>query len=163
MVTITPWSAEAFGSRMPTLATNLTATAWPTTNKSIFYPFFTEEPVTFATLFLYTGATVTNNVDVGIFDITGKKIISTGTKAASASTLNLWTVASTTIGVGTFYFGVACAGTATTMFGYAGTNQFLRYHGCLEMASNFVLGDATFAQTSATFIPLVGLSTRAAI
>lgn len=146
------------------LGTNLAAIAWPTANMSLFLPFYIEDYFQFVTMFMYAGANVTNQWDIGVFDETGKKLISTGAFTASASVLNVKTVAKTILGPGRYYLGISCAGTASTIFGYntAGA-EVNREMGMVQMATNHALGDATFAQVASALVPLFGLSNQAAI
>lgn len=90
-VTITPNSQESIGMAIGTTA--WTATTYPGSSRAIFIPFTILRPITVYKMFVYNGATVSGNVDVGIYDFTRSRLWSSGsTPQAGASQLQWFTL-----------------------------------------------------------------------
>jgi len=159
-VTITPWSQQSLG-----VALYGTGNAVPpsnnfvTANLAVFIPFYVPEPVTITKLGWGNGAAVAGNLDAGIYDVAGNRLVSTGTTAqVTTGTLQVVDVADTTLARGLYYLGFASDTSGATQkvvagLPAAGIPQSL---GLLQMASAFVLPNpATFARYTSAFIPLV--------
>jgi hypothetical protein len=139
------------------------STAWPVANTALFIPFRIARSIKFSLLFTYNGSTVSGNVDVGVYSADGTRIVSAGSTAhATTSGIQKFTVASTQIDSGLFYFGVALDNTTGT-FTQVTVSQvpMLNFFGVAQMASAFPLpATATFASNTSTAVPTMGLSTR---
>lgn len=171
LVTITPTHPESGVANTMFNGGNLSlntyaSTAWPTASKAFYIPFFVSKQITFTTLFTVNGATTSGNIDLGVYDANGTKIVSSGSTAQSgASALQKVTVASTSIGPGIFYLAMSVDNVTATVYRTIG-GQVLRTKmtGMAEQASAFVLpATATFATLTPDFIPMVGLSVRSSI
>lgn len=168
LVTVHTMSIEGcLGTRMYNEAntglTGTTSSAWPSSNLAIFEPFAVTMPTIFSKLFLMNGATISGNVDLGVYSMDGTRIVSAGSTAQSgAGTLQVLTVSTTTIGPGTYYMAMAADnGTASYFKGAVGQVLRTRVTGCAQMATAFPLpATATFAIVGQDYIPLIGLSTR---
>jgi len=157
---IAPWSmttdvgpfVQAAGGGAPVSA------AWPLANLALGYSFQVPERCIAYAAFYATGATAGGNLDIGIYDLAGAKIQTTGTQArvASAHTNIDWTDLTLEPGQ---YYAMMSADTTANYAGWvmtAGMNEAL---GCVEMATAFVLpATITYARTTRTLLPYFGFA-----
>jgi hypothetical protein len=160
-ITITPWSyqsigVELFGTGLATPATN----NFVTVNLAVFIPFGVPEAVTITKLFWGNGAAVAGNLDAGIYDTAGNRLVSTGTTAQSGTTtLQVIDVTDTTLARGLYYLAFASdtSGITQKVIAALPAAGIPQSFGLLQMASAFVLPNpATFAKYASAFVPLVG-------
>ncbi len=173
LCTITPASPESGVFNAPYNGGNVglngyASAAWSgiAANTAVFIPFSVAKRITFTTLFIVNGATVSGNVDVGIYDSNGTLIVSKGSTAqAGASALQKFTVTSTTIGPGVYYLAVVFDNTTGTIYKtIIGQALRTKLTGMAQMASAFPLpATVTFATIGQDFVPMVGLSVRSSI
>ncbi len=168
LVTINTFSLEALGPEHVSfnyVPASISSKAWPTANKALGYPFFVGIPITIKRLFTANGATASGNLDIGIYDPSGVRIISTGTTAQSGTDgIQFIEVTDTVIGPGIFYAVMAFDGTTGTYRGPANypNRRASSSTGLIAQASAFVL-PATMTFTSYSEdqgAPLFGLTTR---
>jgi hypothetical protein len=137
---ISPFAPEAMGG-IPALGGvslgSAATAAWPSANLLIGYPFRVCRSTTLTKLWLYKGGAIAGNLDLGIYDAAGTKIISTGSTAESAGTnqLQVIDITDTTLGEGDFYL-------CLTMDGTTGTTMRLTWTGS---ASPWALGQVHVA------------------
>jgi len=170
LVTIHPWSLESIGPNLHTQATGLLTGAvsavYPTANLALYVPFSVMKPITVTLLWWYNGAAVNGNVDCGIYDISGTRIISTGsTVQAVVSSIQSVDIADIQIGPGNFYLAIALDNIVGTLFrGTLYMNIGPAVTGMAQEANAFPLpATATFAQITGNYIPVFGLTTRTLI
>jgi hypothetical protein len=164
LVTIHPWSLESIGcgiiSMGGTTLYNASGTAYPTANLALFIPFAATKRMIAVKMFSING-TQSGNIDVGIYDIAGRRLVSMGS-TAQAGPYQEFDIADTEFGPGIFYLAVAMDNNTGKI--YAGTlfaNIAPAILGMAQMASAFPLpATATFAQITGNYIPLIGLTTR---
>lgn len=147
---ITPWSMPGgLREQMETgsLAA-VTSAAWPTASLAIFYPFILEEPERAFQMSTENGATVSGNVDVGIYNEAGTRLVSIGGVAqAGVSTIQLHDIADTALAPGLYYQAVVLDNTTGTFSrnGSVGASTG-RIAGLQQMAAAYPLpATATFA------------------
>jgi len=168
-VFITPWGVESIGpvlnnALMPVVTP--ASTAWPVNNKAFYIPFVLAKSATVLKLFWANGATVagTNNIDVGIYDASGNRLVSTGSTAqGTASIVQEVDVTDTILGRGQYFLAMSCSNTAATFsLSSSSTTQVGRLIGILEQTSALPLPNpATLAVCSATFVvPQFGAALR---
>src|SRR5258708_6191400 len=116
LITITPFSMESCGNLTSLyVASNgsiktVTSATWPTANKAFFYPFLLGKTISLTTLFTGTGNVTSGNIDVGIYDTGGNRLVSSGSTAQDNSTTGncqLYTVSAITLGPGVYYMALA--------------------------------------------------------
>jgi hypothetical protein len=110
-------------------------------------------------LYHYNGATAANNIDVGIYDAAGTRLVSAGSTAqAGTSDLQLFDVTDTLLGPGLFYFAVSFDGTTGTVFRHVVSQNFGQALGvCQQTASAHPLpATATFAANAFQIVPTCG-------
>ena len=169
-VTIHTFSVEALGPKEGSTGNNLAAnaagTVYPSANLAIYIPMWVMQPLVAVQMFAYSGATVgTNNIDVGIYDGAGNKLVSSGsTLTANASDLQVFNITDTLLGTGLHYLAVAMDGTTDTLFRINNSIPLLRGWGVRQQASAFALpATATFAVMAQNYLPTIGLTTRSVL
>ena len=162
LITIEPHSACAFAAMGLTLSVSGT---WAASNRAIFYPFRLTRPFTAVKMFLYNGATVSGNVDLGIYDTSGTRLISTGSTAqAGVSSIQVIDITDTRFGPGVFYLAIACDNTTATIFRASLPVIEAKSMGVAQMSAAFPLpAAATFATISATYSYCFGLTSRSVV
>lgn len=158
-----PTTGQAsLGPMIGSLGNSASAT-WPTADKALFIPFRVAQPLDVVQFFLFNGATVSGNFDVGIYDIAGTKIVSKGSTAQSgANALQIADTTNVRIGPGLFYLAIVFNNTTATIRRFAPaalTTDMCKMIGMAQMDSAFPLPDtATFATVSQAFIPYFAIS-----
>lgn len=132
---------------------------WPVANTAIYVPFRIGEPILVRKLFWTNGSAVAGNVDCGIYDAAGTRIISTGSTAqATTNTVQAVNITDTMLGAGVFYLALALSDGAATVFRDNPSIQVCRILGLLEETSALPLpATATFATVVSAFVPIFGL------
>lgn len=140
-----------------------TGANWPSANAAIYVPFRVTASTTVRRIW-WGGSNTTGNVDVGIFNSSGTKLVSTGA-TANASGFNIVDVADTTLSAGAYWIGVSASSASSGI--YRGTIGVVRLaaQGIKQEASAHPL-PATATLTTATtydYLPAVGYFTIASI
>jgi len=135
--------------------------AWPTTNRAYFFPFVLTTTRTYVLAIWANGATVSGNVDLGIYDTDGTRKTSTGSQAQSGTSVNQkFTLASAlTLAPGRYFMAMSVDNTTATVIRATCSAPSGRVCGSQMMDSAFVLpATATFARYAGSHIPLFGFS-----
>jgi hypothetical protein len=138
---------------------------WPQANTAIFIPFALTKAITIVKMFSMNGATASGSIDLGIYDVAGTRLISSGSTAqAGTNTLQEFDITDTQIGPGLFYMAVAKNDTAGTLYRVAPVAQLPAGIGVLQQASAFALpATATFAAMAQAYFPWIGMTTRSVV
>lgn len=169
LVTIHTYSRECIGDHLVngSLFASSLSRAWPSANLAMYLPFTLEARCLVRKLFHVNGTTASGNLDVGIYDERGTRIVSAGSTAQSGtSAIQEFDIADTELGPGGFYLAMAMDGTTGTSIamGVALGALAMRAAGVLQQSSAFPLpANATFAQMGQAFVPYFGATTRAVI
>lgn len=107
-------SLEAFGPALWAIQGSWSANAWPISNQALFVPFVLARPMTVLRCVTWTG-TVNGTTDVGVYDATGRRRVSSGPFTPATSAFNLTTLTTTALEPGAYYLALAC--TNNTQFG----------------------------------------------
>jgi hypothetical protein len=156
VTTLSPWCV---GVELAAVAAAAPAsTAWPSANRAILTPMRLPEIVTVTKLYWYNGATVSGNVDCGIYTADGRLVVSTGSTAqAGTSAGQEVNITDTQIGPGIYYLALALSSATGTIFRTAPTLAFLKAMGLLQIASAVPLpASATLAAMATAYVPVVG-------
>lgn len=134
-----------------------TYAAWPSANLAIYVPIRLPVPV-IATIIALSAEGSSGNIDLGIYDAEGTRIVSAGSTAHGGFGLNSINITDTLIGPGLFYLAAALDNaTGTTYHMAAGAHEALAC-GVVQEASAFPLpATATFASMAQAYIPLISL------
>jgi hypothetical protein len=132
--------------------------------KVYYIPFVLQQPAEIKLLWTYNGGVINGNVDIGIFDDVGTKIVSSGsTLLAGANAIQTFNIADTLIGPGNFYLGFVTSSASATFYRYSWNNiLFIITAGVLHetIGALPLPATATFAQpTTSLLVPLIGFST----
>lgn len=161
---IMPISWCSLGVQLAALS-NGTATSqtWPTANKALYFPFTLDESTTFTKAFWMNGATVSGNVDIGIYNEAGTKQVSMGSTAqATINSIQEVNIADTTLAAGRYYMALSCDNTTATFYTWLlASALYSKVLGCAEQTSAFALpSPATLATPTTSSIPVFGFSIR---
>lgn len=132
--------------------------AWPAANRAIYVPFSLARHRIAQIMWLQNG-TVAGNLDMGIYDEAGTRLVSSGSTAqAGASTIQIVDITDTLLTPGSYFMALAMDGTTGQTGRYNPSTQFLRCAGVQEQASAFVLpATFTLANPSSAYIPIMGV------
>lgn len=166
-IMITPASRNCLGIEMAAYAFAAPASAvHPVANLAIFVPFVLAESITVVKLFNMNGSTAVNNIDVGIYDSSGTRLVSSGSTVQSGiNVIQEFDVTDTVMGPGLFYLAKASNDQATSFRwvhpSATAPTEFLQTLGMAQMATAFPLpATATLAAIAQNYVPLIGLSRR---
>ena len=151
---------DAIGTTLATPKMNGTSSAvWPSANLAIFVPIQIGCAVTITVLVWNNGAAVSGNIDVGIYDAAGTRLVSSGSTAQSGtSVIQQVNITDTLIGPGLYYWAMALDNTTGAVFRATAVNaEACRCMGLLQQATAFALpATATFASMAQNYIPILG-------
>jgi len=165
LITIHPFSLESLFWPNNITLFNANSLVWPTANLAMFFPFMVNKRITAVKMFAMNGATLSGAIDVGIYDVSGTRLISSGsTGQVGVSNLQIFDIVDTSFGPGTFYLAVTMNNIiGRLMAGEDAIARTLSSVGILQMTAAFPLpAVATFATVTEpnNRIPWFGLSTR---
>jgi hypothetical protein len=167
LVTVQPWSLESIGNHLRTISnSSLNGTASATyisANRAIYIPFALASTATFVKMFVINGAAVSGNIDVGIYNEAGTRLVSSGSTAqAGTSAIQEFDITDTTLSEGIYYLAVAMDNTTGTLQRGTGSSLRLQMTGMAIQASAFPLpATATFAALAASdYVPCIAATTR---
>lgn len=170
-VTITPFSLESLGGLGDVGGSGIggTATAqWLSADLVLLYPIVLEKPITAVSMFTLNGTTANGNIDVGIYDKAGTRIVHNAAAAqAGTSAIQSFNIADTTFGPGLFYMAITMSSTTGTLFrATSGVTQDLNSRGMAQATSTGSLPPIlTYSalSTANNFVPVFGINTRGMI
>lgn len=135
-----------------------TTTCAPEANRAYFIPFYLPDTFTVTSLIYGNGAAPSGNVDLGIYDEDGVRLVSSGSTAKpGVGGPRAIDVTDTVLTAGRYYWGYAQSNTAA-VFGWTHSALIVNImSGALQQASAFPLpATATFAAPSHQAMPFVG-------
>lgn len=137
------------------------STAWPLANLALYVPLYINEPCTIYEVGIGTGATAGGNFDIGLYQMDGTKLQSTGTQARTASAWNAVNWTDLDVVAGWYYVAMSADGT-NNYSGIAPAAGLCEALGIVEQTSAFTLpSPATIStRTTRAFIPAVVFSVR---
>lgn len=156
-----PWQQHLTRGMM----SSFVSIAWALANRAFYLPWHVLVPTTVRRAWFLVGATGgTNNVDMGVYDAAGKRIVSSGgILVGTASTIQYLDITDTTLPPGAYYIGIAMNGTTATH--YANTTSAvarIRLAGVLQQDTAYPLpATATMVAPTINQSPICGLATTA--
>lgn len=165
-IVISPAIPQSLGAILNAMGLGAGAVAWATANKAFYMPFSVDAPVTIVKMLVINGATVSGNIDVGIYDRGGARLVSSGSTAQSGvSAVQEFNITDTVLNPGLYYLACAMDNTTGTLEMWTPSASLSRSFGLAEQASAFALpATATFAALSGTLrFPCVGATQRSVI
>lgn len=98
------WTMSLYDSQAYMSAIATGTAAWPTASMAIYVPVKVRRPVIVTKLAISNGATVSGNVDVGVYNAAGTRLVAYGGGAqAGTSTEQVFDVTDTLLTPGTYY------------------------------------------------------------
>ena len=160
--TINPSRIESLSTAGVAPLRTTASTAWPAANRAIFVPFILSSPMLVTQLFALIGAISSGNIDVGIYDRAGTKIVSSGsTVMGTINVLQLFNITDVVLGPGRYFMACAVANATGTVFAGASTARRYVAQGVCQQATAFPLqATATFAAAAAAFCPVIGVANQ---
>lgn len=151
-----PGDSVAFGpaSQLPASAT------WIAANRAIFIPFYLSEAKTIDKIHVPNGSAVSGNLDAGIYDSAGNKVVAKGSTAqAGTNTGQVVDLSNTALSAKTLYYAGLVLDNATgTVFRISAAPSVLGVIGVKQVASAFALpASVTYAAPASAFVPVVTL------
>lgn len=143
------------------LGFSITASVW-TANRAVYLPVVCEEPVT-VTDMAVTVVTQAGNLDVGIYDWLGNRLVSSGSTGVAAAGVQVIGIADTLLSPGWYYLALCCdSSTAIFRSTTLGTG-LARICGLQQQSVGAVTlpNPATFATYATAVAPLVVASYNA--
>lgn len=140
--------------------------AWPASSRAIFQPFEVQVPSIAKQIAFVVGATSSGNIDVGIYDLGGNRLVSKGSTAMSASTnaIQVIDITDTLLQPGVYYAALAVDNTTGTTFRWNPATQQLTAFGVQQAASAFVLPTTvTYANPASAYLPDVAVALQATL
>lgn len=142
---------------------------WPTANLALYIPFTVSIPITVYQIATYNGSAVSGTFDVGIYDVTGVRLVSwaaansnTGVTQAGTTTLQLVDIADTALTPGVYFY-AQCVDNITAAFlrwttGFSAIG--LEGFGVQQQAVGSVVlpSTATFANPANAYIPMYSMT-----
>ena len=164
LVTISPYSLESIGAASGSLGSP-SSWVWPTADKAIFTPFRISRQILVKNMFLFNGIAVNGNFDIGIYDRTGVRLVSSGSVVqAGVSSLQAVDVADTLIGPGLFYMALVFDNVVATIYASRPGFAQCRAMGLATMLNAFILpATAVFATIADHYVNLHGLTARVVV
>ena len=149
------------GEMMAVAKVNLASVgAYPTANRALFYPVTVQRPVIAQQMGVIVG-TQSGNIDVGIYDENGVRLVSSGSTVVGAAGVQTFDITDTPLAPGVYYLAMAVSNTTATFNRSAGLIVgALRGAGVRQMDTALPLpSTATFATIASNFVPLLVAST----
>lgn len=135
--------------------------AWSAANRAVYIPFRLPTVITATIMFLFNGAAVNGNLDIGIYDEGGTRLISSGAVAqAGISQIQSVDITDTRFGPGLFYMALALDNNVGTVYQSGPGTVRLRAAGCVMEEGAFPLPAVAAFISYATSLPLFGFTTR---
>jgi hypothetical protein len=158
---ITPGSMESLEVAFKGMVVgNPGSTAHPAANLAIYVPFVLAAPANIQSVMWNNGATVGGNIDVGVYDEAGARLVSLGSTARGtvSTVITTTTLTDTVVGAGRYYMAFLCDSTAN-IIAWVPAAGICEALGVLEQAVGAATlpNPATFAVTTRAYIPQFGI------
>jgi hypothetical protein len=136
------------------------ATAWAASNLALYMPFEVNEIVT-AYQIAFVVTTQSGNLDVGIYDHIGNRLVSKGSTAVAVAGVQVVDITDTTLPPGAYFLAMCVDNTTAAFTAYAVAALVQQSVGMQQQAVGAVTlpNPATFANPANTIIPAIWVST----
>lgn len=159
-VTISTMSRESVGGIKG--IGSASSSTWDAANRAFYIPVRISQAILLAQFFVLNGATVSGNIDVGIYDIAGTKISSSGSTAqAGVNAIQTFNVTDIAIGPGLFYLAGSMNNTTGAVANSSLSSAVVgdKAMGCFMQNTAFPLPATwTIASDGRNFVPVIGIS-----
>jgi hypothetical protein len=143
--------------------TLLFGATWPTASLAMFYPTLIEVPVLATQIIVENGSPVSGNVDVGIYNEFGTRLVSIGGAVQTgANALQVFNITDTFLAPGIYYRAIVFDNITAQIIRSSPPVELLRGAGVMQMATAYTLPTtATFAPCTTSCVPAMSLHTVA--
>lgn len=165
-IVFSPITPESLGASLNAMGLSMGPVGWPTANKAFYIPISVGGIVTIRKMFIVNGATLSGNVDVGIYDRGGVRLVSIGSTAqAGISVVQEFDITDTILKPGLYYLACAIDNATATIEHVGPALNVAMGLGIAEQTSAFPLpATATFgALTGTTRVPFIGATQRTVV
>lgn len=135
--------------------------AWPAANRALYIPMWIPVPCVATALLWPTGGTSSNNIDMGLYDYEGVKLVSIGSTAMNGTIndVQILDITDTPLSAGWVYVAGAADNTAVTILRHTlPVTTLIRAYGMVQQATAFALpATMTAAAVASQFIPVFGV------
>lgn len=165
-IVINTLSKESIGSQLANCypsSTGVAAAPHPSANRAIYVPFHLTESMTVYKMAIGNGATVSGNLDLGVYSEAGIKLVSSGsTPQAGTGTLQEVDITDTLLVPGRYYMAIALDNATGTYLAFTdGTLSPYKLFGMAQQATAFPLpATATFASLTSINAPIISIFGR---
>lgn len=133
---------------------------WPTASLAIYLPIEISVFCTITALLIQVSV-ASGNLDVGIYDETGAKLVSSGSTVVGAAGIQNVNIADTALKPGVYFAAMAVDNITASFIRLSITQDMGRSVGCQQQATAFPLpATATFAAFTQAYLPLISLITQ---
>lgn len=140
--------------------------AWPANNRALYIPVRFDQTMVYARFFTNNGSNAAGNEDIGVYDSTGTRLVSTGATARSGtSQLQFIDVTDGVFPPGAYYLALVLSSTTGTMIRSSlGTTQ-CRELGILQedLGGTTLPSTMTPAAAGQGYIPMFGFTSSATL
>lgn len=164
IVHITPFGPHSscqagFVGNAPSTAVYISA------NRAVCFPFRLSSPAIITLGFVMNGTSVSGNIDIGIYDPSGTRIVSKGTTPqAGTSAIQTLDLTDTLLGAGLYYGAFAMDNITGHVFRTAPSTVLMKTLGFAQVAASFVLpATMTLATVTSGYLPYFGFSGRTVV
>lgn len=141
-------------------ASRAVSATWGAANRAIYVPVVVPCRVTACQMAWANGAAVSGNVDAGIYDVTGVRLVSTGSTAQAGTTaLQVADITDTVLTPGVYFLALAVDNTTATISRLPTNTGALQGCGVQQQDTAFTLpATATFAAPTVATLPVFAAS-----
>lgn len=165
--TITTWDADrGLGTEFTCIPTGAPGSStWPSANLAIASPIYIDTFGTVLKLFAANGATASGNADIGLYDESFNRVVSSGVVAqAGTSTIQVFDTTDVAVRPGRYYLAYSMSAATGTLIRVSPGTGYLRALGLVQMAAAHALpATITPASIASSYAPLLGLTFRSTI
>ena len=156
--TITPWSRESLGACSSSTAP--ASGSYSSSNLGFFVPFYLYAQATAYGMKCVNGASVSGNIDMGIYSVDGRRLASKGSTAQSGTSAEQTLTFTTPLSMspGFYFMAIACDNTTATFFRRNTSSVLLKALGMYQATSVFALpATVTYATITTSYVPAFGV------
>lgn len=137
---------------------------WPSANLAIYAPVMVDYPCTVYQMSIDV-VTQSGNVDVGIYDELGNRLVSAGSTAVGAAGIQLFNITDTPLTPGVYWLAMCCDNITASFMRSNVVQQLSRVCGCQQQAVGAVTlpNPATFAAMAQAYVPLITAHCQATV
>lgn len=134
--------------------------AFATGSFAVYQPVEIFEPVTIFKMATTNGATVAGNIDLGIYNSSGVKLVSSGSVIHSGTAgIQVVDIADTELLPGLYYMALAFSNITGTFAVFSEDAGIIRSSGVFQQGNAFPLPDiASFSAYNVAFVPIISMS-----